>query len=35
MDQKTSFLEIIIYIEPAHLDYLDWINVGMALTQVG
>ena len=35
MEQKTSLLEIIEYIDPADLDYQDWVNVGMALKQEG
>lgn len=35
MEQKTSLLEIIEYIDPADLDYQDWINVGMALKHEG
>lgn len=35
MEQRTDLLEIIGYIDPADLDYQDWINVGMALKQEG
>lgn len=35
MEQKTSLLELIEYIDPAELDYQDWVNVGMALKQEG
>ena len=35
MEQKTSLLEIIEYIDPADLDYQDWVNVGMALKHEG
>lgn len=35
MDQKTDLLKIIQYINPADLDYQEWINVGMALKQEG
>lgn len=35
MEQRTSLLELIKYIDPADLDYQDWINVGMALKQEG
>ena len=35
MDQKTDLLKIIQYINPANLDYQEWINVGMALKQEG
>lgn len=31
MERKTNLLEIIEYINPAELDYQDWLNVGMAL----
>lgn len=35
MEQKTSLLEIIECIDPADLDYQDWVNVGMALKHEG
>lgn len=35
MEQKTSLLEVIEYINPADLDYQGWVNVGMALKQEG
>ena len=35
MEQKTSLLEIIEHIDPADLDYQDWVNVGMALKHEG
>ncbi len=35
MEQRTDLLEIIEYINPADLDYQDWVNVGMALKQEG
>lgn len=35
MEQRTDLLEIIKYINPAELDYQDWVNVGMALKQEG
>lgn len=35
MEQRTSLLEIIDYINPADLDYQDWVNVGMALKHEG
>lgn len=35
MEQRTSLLEIIEYINPADLDYQDWVNVGMALKHEG
>lgn len=35
MEQKTSLLEIIEYINPAELDYQGWVNVGMALKHEG
>lgn len=35
MEQRTSLLEIIKYINPADLDYQGWINVGMALKYEG
>lgn len=30
MEQRTDLLEIIEYINPAELDYQEWVNVGMA-----
>lgn len=35
MEHKTNLLEIIQYINPAELDYQDWVNVGMALKHEG
>lgn len=35
MIQRTSLLELIKYIEPAELNYQDWVNVGMALKHEG
>lgn len=35
MGQQTDLLEIIEHIEPAGLDYQEWINVGMALKHEG
>lgn len=35
MEQRTSLLEIIEHINPADLDYQDWVNVGMALKHEG
>lgn len=35
MEQRTDLLEIIEYINPAELDYQEWINVGMALKHEG
>lgn len=35
MEQRTDLLEIINYINPAMLDYQEWINVGMALKHEG
>ena len=35
MEQRTSLLEIIEYINPAELDYQSWVNVGMALKHEG
>ena len=35
MKQKTDLLKIIEYINPADLDYQEWVNVGMALKQEG
>lgn len=35
MEQKTSLLELIEYINPADLDYQSWVNVGMALKHEG
>lgn len=33
--ERTSLLELIKYINPAELDYQDWVNVGMALKYEG
>lgn len=35
MEQRTDLLEIIDFINPASLDYQNWINVGMALKHEG
>lgn len=35
MGQRTDLLEIIEHIEPAGLDYQEWLNVGMALKHEG
>ena len=35
MEQRTSLAEIITHINPAALDYQDWVNVGMALKHEG
>ena len=35
MEQRTDLLEILNYINPAELDYQNWVNVGMALKQEG
>lgn len=35
MEQRTSLLELIEYINPADLNYQDWVNVGMALKHEG
>lgn len=35
MEQKTDLLEILNYIDPAGLEYQEWVNVGMALKQEG
>ena len=35
MERRTDLLEILQYIDPAMLDYQDWINVGMALKAEG
>lgn len=35
MEQKTSLTELIEYINPAELNYQEWINVGMGLKQEG
>lgn len=35
MEQRTSLLEIIEYINPAELDYQEWVDVGMALKHEG
>lgn len=35
MEQRTNLLRIIEYINPADLDYQEWVNVGMALKHEG
>ena len=35
MEQRTDILELIEYINPAELDYQEWVNVGMALNHEG
>lgn len=35
MEQRTDLLEILSYIDPAGLEYQEWVNVGMALKQEG
>ena len=35
MEHRTDLLEILQHIDPAMLDYQDWINVGMALKAEG
>lgn len=35
MEQRTDLLEIIEYINPASLDYQEWVNVGMGLKHEG
>lgn len=35
MDQKTDLLEILRHIDPAELDYTQWVNVGMGLKEAG
>lgn len=35
MEQRTDLLEILEYINPANLDYQQWVNVGMALNHEG
>lgn len=35
MEQKTDLRKIIEYINPAELDYQDWVNIGMALKHEG
>ena len=35
MEQHTDLQEIIEYLNPAELDYQDWVNVGMALKHEG
>lgn len=35
MEQQTDLSEIIEYINPAELDYQEWVNVGMALKHEG
>lgn len=35
MEQRTDLLEIIKHLNPAELDYQEWVNVGMALKHEG
>ena len=35
MEKHTDLQEIIEYLNPAELDYQDWVNVGMALKHEG
>lgn len=35
MEQRTDLLEILQYVDPAGLDYQEWLNVGMALKEEG
>ena len=35
MDNQIDLLSVMEYIDPAELDYQDWVNVGMALQQEG
>ena len=35
MEQHTDLQEIIEYLNPAELDYQDWVNVGLALKHEG
>ncbi len=35
VDNKYDLLEILDYIDPAMLDYQEWVNVGMALKEAG
>lgn len=35
MEQRTNLLELLDYIDPAGLDYQEWLNVGMALNHEG
>lgn len=35
MEQRTDLREIIEYLNPAELDYQEWVNVGMALKHEG
>lgn len=35
MERRTDLLEIIEYLNPAELDYQEWVNVGMALKHEG
>ena len=35
MEQRTDLLEIIQHLDPAELDYQEWVNIGMALKHEG
>ena len=35
MENKNNLLELLEYINPATLDYQEWVNVGMALKYEG
>ena len=35
MDSQYNLLEVLDHINPAELDYQDWLNVGMALEYEG
>ena len=35
MEQRRNLLELLDYIDPAGLDYQEWLNVGMALNHEG
>lgn len=35
MENKNNLLELLEYINPATLDYQEWVNVGMALKHEG
>lgn len=35
MENKSNLIELLEYINPATLDYQEWVNVGMALKHEG
>ena len=35
MTEKTDLIELLDHIDPAQLDYQEWVNVGMALKHEG